>query len=229
LCDDKRGARFTLRCLLENIFEKRELENDIFEFSSGDRLLNWAAKNAGKLDLIFLDIEMDGLDGMETAKRLRETDGNLQIVFLTGHSEYVFSGYAVGALDYLMKPPVAHKVDDILTRALSALHKGSPDDFICKNSEGMFRVPKASILFFTSEKRVVTCVTSIREYAFYAKLDDVEREAGKNFVRIHQRYLVNAANVERVGGGVSIGGQELPMSRAYQQAAILALTRALLK
>ncbi len=229
LCDDVQDARFALRCTLERTLEARAIEACLYEFTSGDSLLSWIAKHAGKLDLVFLDIEMQGSNGMETAKRLRRADQNLQIVFVTGHPDFVFEGYTVGALGYLMKPPQSQQLDDVLTRARSALQLGAADDFLCRNSEGMYRISKASILYFYSEKRVVTCVTRARNYMFYARLDGVEREVGTPFVRIHQRYLVNATAVDHIdGSAVQICGQTLPISRAYQKQATLALTRAIL-
>lgn len=229
LCDDVKDARFTLRCALERILEVRAVEADIYEFTSGDRLLGWISKHAGELDLIFLDIEMEGSNGMETARQLRSADKNLQIVFVTGHSDFVFEGYSVGALGYLMKPPAHRHLDDILTRAIAALHLAADEVFFCRNSEGVYRIPKSSILYFSSDKRLVTCVAYARSYVFYARLNEVEREVGASFVRIHQRFLVNAAAVNRIDTDtVQIDGQALPISRAYQKEAMLALTRAML-
>lgn len=231
LCDDSAEARFALRCALERILERRAVESALYEFSSGDRLMDWYGKHTGELELIFLDIEMEGANGMETAKHLRDADKNLQIVFVTGYPDFVFDGYAVGALGYLMKPPDQTKLDDILTRAMAALHLGAGQVYLCRNSEGMYRIPRASIRYFCSEKRKVTCVADSRSYTFYARLDDVAGELGDGFVRIHQRYLVNAAAVERVNGDEveMAGGETLPVSRAHQKDAMLALTRAMLR
>jgi len=229
ICDDEQDMRFALLCKLERILEVRGIACEIYEFSSGVRLIGWYAKHAGLLDLIFLDIEMDGLSGMETAKKLRGYDKNLQMVFVTGHADYVFDGYAVGALDYLMKPPANPRLNDLLSRAMAALHMSSEDVYLCRNSEGTYRIPKASILYFSSDKRQVTCVTRGRSYTFYAKLDEVGGEVGHGFVRVHQRYLVNVAAVERITRtGLQVAGASLPVSRAYQKEALLVLTRALL-
>lgn len=89
-----------------------------------------------------------------------------------------------------------------------------------------YRIPIRNILYFASNRRQVTCVTAGRSYCFYGKLDQVAREVGRSFVRIHQRYLVRAGAVDRFGGSeVSIGDTVLPVSRSCQQAAMLALAR----
>ena len=230
ICDDEQTARFALRCALERILETREIEGALFEFSSGDRLLDWYAKHPGELDLIFLDIEMDGTNGMDTARNLRAVDKNLLLVFSTGYRDYVFDGYAVGALGYLMKPPESEKLQEILARALAALHLGASEVYLCHDSEGMYRIPKVSISHFFSDKRLVTCVTDARRYSFYGKLNEVAQDVGTPFVRIHQRYLVNPAAVQRIekNSVVLANGEKLPMSRNLQKEAMLALTRAML-
>lgn len=229
ICDDQKQARFTLRYGLESLLERRGIEAELYEFSSGDRLLDWLHKHAGELDLVFLDIEMEGSNGMETAKQIRAMNQALQLVFVTGYSDFVFDGYSVGALGYIMKPPAPAHLEEVVTRTLTALHLNEDTVYLCKNSEGTYRIPKSSILYFSSDKRLVTCVTKLRSYSFYARLDMVAQEVGKDFVRIHQRYLVNSSAVEHIdGSSVHLAGQTLPISRALQKDAMMALTRAML-
>ena len=120
ICDDSAEARLGLRAMLERLLDKRAVECQIYEFSSGEGLLGWMEKHTGEIDLVFLDIEMGGLNGMEAAKALRERSDALQLVFVTGYTDFVFDGYAVGALGYVMKPPQPEQIGDVLTRALAA-------------------------------------------------------------------------------------------------------------
>lgn len=231
ICDDNAGARIALRAALERALERRRSgEAAFFEFSSGEGLLRWLEKHAGELDLVFLDIEMGELDGMETARRLRAADEGLQLVFVTGYMDYVFDGYSVGALGYLMKPPKPDQLDQVLGRAAAARLREGDKVFLCRSGETMYRIPKKSILYFRSDRRQVTCVSTARNYVFYGKLDEVERDAGEGFVRIHQRYLVRAAAVDRLEGSqVFVGEEALPVSRACRPAALAALARAALE
>ncbi len=230
ICDDVCDARIALRAALERALERRCAEGRFFEFSSGEGLLRWMEKHAGELDLVFLDIELDELNGMGTARRLRAMDEGLQLVFVTGYADYVFDGYAVGALAYLMKPVKPEQLSEVLGRCMEALCRESGKAFLCRSGDTAYRIPKRNILYFYSDRRKVTCVTAGRNYTFYGKLDQVERDAGEGFVRVHQRYLVRAAAVERVGGGeVFVGGTALPVSRACQQTALVSLTRAMLE
>ena len=99
ICDDLADARLVLRGQLKRALEALGQEGGFWEFSSGETLLQWYKNHAGELDLIFLDLEMRRLDGMETARRLRAGDEGLQLVFVTGHEEQVFEGYSVDRLE----------------------------------------------------------------------------------------------------------------------------------
>lgn len=230
ICDDSTEARQTLKSHIERILENRAVECAIFDFSSGEGLLGWMDKHAGELDLVFLDIEMGGMNGMEAAKALRVSDDSLLLVFVTGFTDYVFDGYSVGALGYLVKPPQPGQIGEVLDRALGALFHEAEKVFLCRNAEGLYRIPKKSIRYFYSDRRLVTCVAENRRYTFYARLDDVAESVGSSFVRIHQRYLVRAAAADRVeGGNIVLGDEVLPVSRAYQKAALAAIARAMLE
>ncbi len=230
ICDDSADARIALRAALERALDRRKGEGTFFEFSSGEGLLRWVEKHAGELDLVFLDIEMGELDGMETARRLRSADEGLQLVFVTGYTDYVFDGYSVGALGYLMKPPQPDQLDEVLDRGLEARLRDGDKAFLCRSGETMYRIPKKSILYFASDRRQVSCVAAARTYTFYGKLDEVERAVGEGFVRVHQRYLVRSAAVDRLEGSqVFIGEEALPVSRACRSAALAALARTALE
>lgn len=230
ICDDSADARCALRGTLEQIMETQGLECQIFEFSSGEGILKWMEKHAGELELVFLDMEMGTLSGMETARKLRDMDSGLQLVFVTGYDQYVFEGYSVGALGYLMKPASYEKLSDIMDRAVITFLREEDKTFLCRSRDTLYRIPKRNILYFSSDRRQVSCVTTGKTYTFYGKLDDVTDNIGRGFIRIHQRYLVRAEAVDRLDGNeVFIGDTPLPVSRAYRTSVMAALAQAALK
>ena len=123
ICDDNYDARLSLRSALERLLEESSGQARFLEFSSGEGLLGWLDRHQGELDLVFLDMEMGELDGMETARRLRQAHEGLQLVFVTGFPDRVFDGYTVGALGYLLKPAKPQQLEEILQRAVAALHR----------------------------------------------------------------------------------------------------------
>ena len=166
ICDDSREARQALRWALERLLEMQAIQSQIFEFSSGEGVLTWAEHHRGELDLVFLDIEMDTMNGMETARALREQEERLQLVFVTGYADYVYDGYAVGALGYLLKPAKEGQLDDILSRALAALFRNRSEMYVCRNGDSFYRIPRSEILYFSSDRRQVQCITAQRTYTF---------------------------------------------------------------
>lgn len=228
LCDDETESRDSLRFQLEKVLVE-DSEEIVYEFSSGTSAASWLAKHPGELDLLFLDVEMKGQNGMETAEHIRNFDNNLIIVFVTGYADYVFDGYRVGALDYLMKPIAIPKLQELLHRVRMKLAAEEGQSFTVKTMDGTWRFRLQDILYFYSDKRKVALVTARGEYPFYAKLDDIERALNASFVRIHQRYLINPAAVDYLkADSVTLGGAELPCSRKYREAATARIARTMI-
>lgn len=226
ICDDTAAARENLRLLCLKHFRLEEPE--FFEFSTGDGAVRWLKGHPGALDLLFLDIEMPGRSGMEAAEAIRAFDREVLLAFVTSYTDYVYDGYAVGAVGYLVKPVSEEKLSSLLDRAAAALEQRAPAVYTLRNAQGMFKVPLREILYAASDRRQVTLTTSRGDYTFYGKLDDVAAQLGAGFVRIHQRYLVNARAVSAVvGASVQVGEARLPISRSLHQQAAMALARAM--
>ena len=231
LCDDEENARDALRIQLEKLMD--ELEDEIvYEFSNGRTCINWLTAHPGEVDLLFLDVEMGKENGMDAAKKIRTVNRDLLIVFATGYTDYVFDGYQVNALDFLVKPVSPEKLKEVLLRAKELLTPPTDRFFDLKNADGAYRLPWDDILYFYSDRRYIHLVTVIKTYTFYGKLNDIEKQVRNNFVRIHQRYLVNSDNVTFVGGDfVTVDNpacEKLPVSRAYKKEASEKLARVLL-
>lgn len=228
ICDDEIDARDALRIQLEKLMIE-DTEEIIYEFSSGTNAASWLRKHPGEVDLLFLDVEMKGLNGMETAEEIRTFDDQLTIVFVTGYSDYVFDGYHVGALDYLMKPATEEKLRQLLGRVRAKSAREEAQTYTIKTIDGTWRFHLSDILYFYSDKRKASLVTSRGQYSFYARLDNIEAQLSPHFVRIHQRYLINPVHVDYLGSeSVSIHGQELPCSRKYKEAASHKIARSMM-
>lgn len=229
ICDDESSSRDALRLQLEKIL-RADTEEVVYEFSSGTGAVRWLRNHPGEIDLLFLDVEMEGMSGIEAAQEFRTFDCNLVIVFVTGYPDYVFDGYRVRALDYLLKPTQEERLKEVLRRVRSTLYSSKEEQFTFQNTDGIYRLYRSEILYCFSERRKVTVVTKEKALSLYARLDEVQARLGKDFVRIHQRYLVNAGPVEHIASdSVVIGGKTLPISRALKAEAITLLAKAMLR
>ena len=152
ICDDDINARDALRIQLESILME-ETEKIVYEFVAGQTVVNWLLKHPGEIDLLFLDVEMPGLNGMETAERIREFDKNMILVFVTGYTDYVFDGYRVGALDYVIKPAGKERLYEIMKRVREQLFLQLKENFVFQNIDGTYRFSYEEILYFYSERR----------------------------------------------------------------------------
>ena len=228
ICDDETAARDALRIQLEKILIE-DAEEIVYEFSSGTNAASWLANHPGEIDLLFLDVEMKGLSGMETAEKIRTFDDQILIVFVTGYSDYVFDGYLVGAMDYLMKPASEEKLRQLIGRVRVKSEQEEPRTFTLKNMDGTWRFRLFDILYFYSDRRKVILVTARGEYSFYARLDEIEKQLSPDFVRIHQRYLIHPAHVDFLNSeSVTICGRDLPCSRRYRETALPRIARTMM-
>lgn len=229
ICDDEKKLRKDLRHLAEVHLDLAGMDYIIEEFSSGEELT--ACEDLSDVQILFLDIEMDGIDGMETAKRLRAAGRKMLIIFVTAYPDYVFDGYEVQAFHYILKPYQEAKIKEVLDRAIAELSLSHEHFLVVEQKSGTLRIDTSKILYFKSDRRNIFAATKASgTESFYGKLDDVEAEMPKYFQRVHNRYLVNLNYVSKVGATSCIcGEEEIPVSRAYKQELAVAFAQMMLK
>jgi len=231
ICDDEESVRDSLRFQLEKILDEKN-EEIVYEFSDGSTASSWVLKHPGEIDLLFLDVEMKNLSGMEAAKLIRKQDKNISFAFVTGYSDYVYEGYEVEAMGYFIKPITLPQLEQLMNRVRKKLNVSDISvTYTFKNSDGTYRIPKSDILYFESDKRQIHIFTENQKYTIYGKLDEIQAEfENDGFVRIHNRYLVNGKSVSRISTEeVTVGNISLPFSRSHKKEAYATLARNILK
>lgn len=229
ICDDESSMRKSLRAPLEQTLQLMGVNYQIFEYDSGEALMrNHEAK---WLDILFLDIEMKSLNGMDTAKALRRQNSHTLLIFVTAYPDFVFQGYEVHAFHYILKPYEEQKIKNVLTQALAELEKNTEQSFTLEQKSGTYKVPMKEIVAFSSDKRkVVISLKSGGRKDFYGKLDTVAEDLPDYFVRCHNRHIVNLNFVTALEKDNCICKNcTFPVSRAYRNALEIAFARLLLR
>ena len=147
-------------------------------------------------DILLLDIEMGAMDGVTMAKRVRQDNEAVQIVFITGYSDYIAEGYEVAALHYLMKPVNREKLLTVLDRAIEKRKQEER----CLNLEAygeMVRIPFYEIRFLDVHQNYVT-VHAKADYTVKRTLGDFEKELDERFCRVGRGMILNLKYIQRV-------------------------------
>lgn len=167
-------------------------------YVTGDELLG-----AGKrFDIVFLDIQMDGMDGIETAKRLRKRQGDIVLIFVTGNREYVFDALDLYAFHYLLKPVDENKFREVLERAAEEVGKKKEKRFLFLKKRNL-TLDQADILYIESRaKKVEIHTDGFKDIIeIYATMEELEGQLGEDFYRCHRSYIVNMAHITEYDNG----------------------------
>ena len=122
VCDDSAPDRTFLSNLVKNWAQTHGHQVQLLEFVSAENFLFFYEEEKD-FDILLLDIEMNGMDGVTMAKKIRWENQTVQIIFITGYSDYISEGYEVAALHYLMKPVKEEKLMDVLSRAAEKISR----------------------------------------------------------------------------------------------------------
>ena len=177
-------------------------------------------------DLILLDVEMKHLDGMETARRIRELDPDVMLVFITNMAQYAIKGYAVGALDYVLKPVPYFAFSQQLQKVEAQLRRRTRHYLAVPVEGGLRRLDTSRIYYIESEGHRVHFYTEEGDFVAPGALKALEEKlADRPFARCNSGYLVNLAQVRAVQQNtVEVGPYELQVSRPKRKSFLAALT-----
>lgn len=205
ICDDEKE----IRELLSNRIQEQYPDAECLLYSSGDQLL----MDGCEPDILLLDIQMDGKNGIETAKEVRRQYESCMIIFVTAMEEHVFEAFDVGAFHYLVKPFSNEKFCEVLQNAVAQHQRRKQYDLwaggldkpapILVQFKGKHRkVLPEDIIYAEVYNRKVILHKKDEDIEYYGKLSALQEEAGENFFRSHRSYLVNLKYVEKYDAAV---------------------------
>lgn len=191
ICDDEKILREQLQALIQEQKTVCKIDS-IDSYETGGEFL--AAKK--RYDIIFLDIQMEGMNGIETAREFRKRNGESVLIFVTGLKDYVFEAFDVAAFHYLMKPLREEKFAEVFERAVLEAEKAiqkkrPPEQLLVRRRNHHIKIDKAHILYVESRQRKVLIHTVRESLEIYATMNALEKALGEQFYRCHRGYLVN--------------------------------------
>ena len=218
--DDEQVHRDILVKYIEEWKKQKMADAEVETFHSSDAFyFAWCGEQ--RFDVLFLDICMDGMDGVSLAKKLREKGKNVNIIFTTGVADYMQEGFEVEALHYLLKPIKREKVWECLEKCFQR-KETERKRFLLPGEEGLVKVDVERILYAEAEGHY--CVLKCMENRLHLKLGirELEQKLGEwgDFMFCHRSYLVNVRRIARVGRQdiVMDDGTVVPVSRRLYNA-----------
>lgn len=217
IVEDNPADQESLRAALISYAEGKEVSFAVECFSSP---LQFEQKDDGRFDLLFFDIEMPGLNGLELAKKLRERNQDVILFFVTNLAKYAINGYDYNAYSYLLKPLDFGLLSLKLDGALAILQRKRKEEKVTlKNKDGVFVVEIGEILYIEVENHRVVYHTKRGEFVVFSSLKEVIKPLmGKGFSQPSQSYYVNLARIEKIKkDSLIIDGEEIYISRAKKK------------
>lgn len=224
ICDDEKQIRDILSDTVRSVSEDIEIEC----YSNAESILS----QSFDADILLLDIQMPGIDGMEAARKLRASGKNTVIVFVTAIAEQVFNAFDVGAFQYIVKPFNHKKVREIIDKAIirteeqTVSEKDNTDtQFIMVKSGGTNKKVVIREITYAEifNRRIVIHMENKDKIEYYGRISDLENMLGTDFFRVHRAYLINFAYIRSYDSKyVNVGEDEIPVARGKYQELIKA-------
>jgi len=194
ICDDEKNIRDLISSKIKKVYP----EVEIILFQSGEEVL----LSDDDIDILFLDIQMQGRNGIEIAKELRKNNSKIILIFVTAVKEYVFEAFDVCAFNYIVKPFDDVRFINVLSRAVNEFNSFRLDEvenkYVMINNRGTHtKVKLDDIIYAEVFNRKVVIHKKDEEIEYYGKMADLEKVTGEDFFRTHRAYLINFKYVEK--------------------------------
>ena len=212
-CDDEEIQLEYMQRLAEQWAKQAGVSLTYCAYKSAEELLFENAEGY-PFDLLILDIDMRGMDGMALARKIREKDAKIPILFLTNKREYVFEGYEVQALRYLLKPMSEEKLFPLLHEVHMTAREEVQSLIVSAEGEHC-KIAVSDILYLEADGHYVRIHTAKGDYVVKRAFTELAAELAHGFVSSHRSYLVHLLHVERVQRTECIlsDGSSIPVSR----------------
>lgn len=196
VCDDQPAQLENLTKKLSLYAEARHIKFHIQTYPSAEAFLFDFSENRN-FDLLFLDIEMAGMNGIQLAKKIRAENETVQLCFITGYPDYMNQGYDVNALHYLLKPVSVEKLFEVCDRFLKSTET-QPRFFLFSLGKEVVRVYEKDLYYGEAQGHYMLLHTRQGELKLRTTVPELEKQLGEGFFRPSRSFLVNLRYVTRI-------------------------------
>lgn len=196
ICDDEENEIEYLKHAVEDWTKKEDILTNIETYASAESFL-FQYEECKNYQILLLDVEMSGMTGIDLAKKIRQYQDNVEIIFITSHFEFIGEGYEVDALHYLVKPVKASKVEEVLSKAKQKIESGEPSIIIHYNGE-IVKIYEKKILYLEAFSHYITIYTKDKEYKIKANISTFAQELSEDFYQTHRSYIVSLKHIMRI-------------------------------
>ncbi len=212
ICDDEAYMSDHLQRMVSNFFRRKNMEITILLFPCGEELLRYNRQ----IDIVFLDIQMKNIDGMETARKLRANKFRGILIFITVLKEMVFQSFEVQAYDYLVKPIEEKQFEKTMERLYASIQNASKASLLVQKGYESRIISFDDIVFCEIiDRKIYLNLVSSEVIDYYDRIENLETKLDKRFFRCHRSYLINLKYLKGYKNGIAYmkDGKEIPVSR----------------
>lgn len=212
ICDDEKQICEFLKEKIRRYYFSNDINFSIQTFENGEKLLE---SDLNQIDVLFLDVEMPGRNGMKVAKAIREKNKEMIIVFLTAYSEFVFESFKVDAFRYLVKPVKNQELNETLD-AIQQKFCETEDYLSFQFQNEIYSIKYSDIVYIEGMRDKIWIYCKGRTYRWRGTLKNLcDQLNGKGFFQVHRSYIINMNKIQKYNSQtVSLDGDfEVPISK----------------
>ena len=218
VCDDEHQQTEYIKSLVSKWADENNIKTNIEMYDSAENFKAVWSKNK-IFDILLLDIEMSGQNGIDLAKEIRQSDMKLIIIFITGFVDYMPEGYDVSALHYLIKPIKEDKLFEVLDKAVKNIENESEQILAVTINRNDIFIPLRDIIYIESSLHYININTEIEQYKVKMPLTEIESKLGGGFFKCTRSFIIGLRYVRKISKSEVIltNGITIPLGRGLYQ------------
>lgn len=216
IVDDSQEDRDLLKSYIHRYSQENSEQLDVAVFQSGIDLIE---EYGSGYDVLFLDVEMPGINGMELAKEIRRKDDSVGIIFVTNMAQYAINGYEVNAIDFMIKPVAYFNFSQKLEKAIRFSENRREKEMLLSGEDGITRIKASDIYYIEKSKNYLLYHTKKGVFTARGTMQTIRTELERfSFFECMTGCLVNLRYIQKIGkDSVFLDKDELPMSRRMKK------------